>query len=98
MSRVTASPAWRQSRFLSSDTAACALELGRLMPRASMAQAIVLAVYMPPHEPGPGMAQRSMSASSWSPILRAACWPTASKTLTMSRLRLCRQPGRIVPP
>ena len=29
-----------------------------------MAQAMVLAVYMPPQEPGPGMAQRSMSASS----------------------------------
>jgi hypothetical protein len=31
--------------------------LGRLMPSASMALAMVLAVYMPPQEPGPGMAQ-----------------------------------------
>ena len=34
---------------------------GRLMPRASMALAMVLAVYMPPHDPGPGMAHRSIA-------------------------------------
>ena len=95
---ATAAPASWQSRFLSSPTAVCALELGRLMPSASMAEAIVLAVYMPPHEPGPGMAQRSMSASSPSSMVPAACCPTASKTLTMSRFLPRRQPGRIVPP
>jgi hypothetical protein len=36
--------------------ASCALEFGKLMPKASIADAIVLAVYIPPQEPGPGMA------------------------------------------
>ena len=60
--------------------------LGRLMPKASMAQAMVLAVYMPPQEPGPGIAQLSISLSSWSEIFWAACLPTASKTETMSNV------------
>ena len=45
------------------ETASCAELFGRLMPSASMAEAIVLAVYMPPQEPGPGMAVRSTSRS-----------------------------------
>ena len=49
-----------------------------------MALAMVFAVYMPPQEPGPGMAHSSMSASVVSVILPLACWPTASKTVTMS--------------
>ncbi len=35
---------------------------GRLIPRASMAEAIVLAVYMPPQAPAPGQLLRTMSA------------------------------------
>ena len=42
--------------------------LGRLSPIASIAQAIVLAVYIPPHEPGPGIAQRSISPS-WASLI-----------------------------
>ena len=53
----TAAPARWQSSFLALETAFWAELLGRLMPRASMALAMVLAVYMPPQEPGPGMAQ-----------------------------------------
>ena len=34
------------------------------MPIASNADDIVLAVYMPPQEPAPGMAFRSMASSS----------------------------------
>ena len=65
------------------------------MPSASIADAIVFAVYMPAHDPGPGIAVDSTSLSSASPILPDACAPTASNTETMSR---CFGPGTIVPP
>ena len=55
------------------------------MPSASKAELIVLAVYMPPHEPLPGMARRSIWQKSSSLILPAENWPTASNTLTMLR-------------
>ncbi|MNT36877.1 hypothetical protein D3C72_1729870 [compost metagenome] len=55
------------------------------MPSASNALDIVLAVYMPPHEPVPGMARFSISCRSSSLMLPAAFWPTASNTLTMFR-------------
>ena len=70
----------------------CAELLGKLMPSASMALAMVLAVYMPPQEPAPGMAHCSTSMSSLSSILPAACLPTASKTETMSSLRSFYRP------
>ena len=57
----TAFAAFAQSIFLASEMAAWAELFGRLSPRASIAQAMVLAVYMPPQEPGPGMAQLSMA-------------------------------------
>ena len=44
---------------------------GRLMPRASKAELMVLAVYMPPQEPLPGMARRSIWQKSSSLILPA---------------------------
>ena len=46
-------PASLQSDFLSLDTASWLLLPGKLIPKASTADAIVLAVYIPPHEPGP---------------------------------------------
>ena len=49
----------RQSSSLAGEMAFCAELLGRLMPSASMALAMVLAVYMPPQEPAPGMAHCS---------------------------------------
>ena len=55
-----------------------------------MAEAIVLAVYMPAQEPGPGMAVDSTSLSSAALTLPEATPPTASKTDTMSR---CFGPG-----
>ena len=58
---TTAAPASRLSFFLAGLTAAWALLPGKLIPMASMALAMVLAVYMPPQEPGPGMAQLSIS-------------------------------------
>ncbi len=47
---------------------------GSAMPRASMAEAMVLAVYMPPHAPAPGHELRTMSkrvASSMRPEEKA---------------------------
>jgi hypothetical protein len=60
---------------------------GRLMPIASIAADIVLAVYMPPHDPAPGQARRSISSSSPASIRPAPQAPTASKTLTIVRSR-----------
>ena len=97
---TAASPARRQSSFLSSLIAICAELLGRLMPSASIAEAMVLAVYMPPQAPAPGMEQASIVFNPCSSSLPAAYWPTASKTETMSQ-SLCDSgwmPGRIVPP
>ncbi len=92
---MTAAAARRQSSFLCSETASWAELFARLIPSASMAEAIVFAVYMPPQAPGPGMAVCSTSSKSASLILPPECAPTASKTETMSR-RFA--PGRIVPP
>ena len=58
---MTAAPASRQSFVLWEEMAACAELFGRLNPRASMAEAMVFAVYIPPQEPGPGIAQDSTS-------------------------------------
>ncbi|MCY1366523.1 hypothetical protein D9M69_534200 [compost metagenome] len=55
------------------------------MPSASKAELMVLAVYMPPQEPDPGIARISISRNSASLMCPAAFWPTASKTLTMFR-------------
>ena len=55
------------------------------MPSASMAEDMVLAVNMPPHDPAPGQARRSISRRSLSAILPAFNCPTASKTLTIVR-------------
>ena len=90
-----ASPASMQSSFLEDETASFAELLGRLSPKASIADAIVLAVYIPPHAPGPGMAFDSISRSSMSEILPSECAPTASKTEITSVLSF---PGWILPP
>src|SRR5665647_2765983 len=78
---------------------AMVLEKGREMPSASNADDMVLAVYMPPHEPGPGMARRSISSRSSSLRRPAAFSPTASNTLTMLRslpLVMARQNGAAI--
>ncbi len=69
----------------SSCTLAIVLEYGRLRPSASNAELIVLAVYMPPHEPLPGIARRSIWQKSSSLMRPAENSPTASNTLTMLR-------------
>ena len=65
------------------------------MPKASIAEAIVFAVYIPPHDPGPGIADDSISRSSMSEIVPSECLPTASKTETTSVLL---EPGFMLPP
>ena len=62
-------PILLQSSFFSFETASCELLPGRLIPRASIADAIVFAVYMPPHDPGPGRAVFSIAINSSSEIL-----------------------------
>ena len=61
-------PTAKQSFFFSSETASCELLPGKLIPKASIADAIVFAVYIPPHEPGPGSAFFSTAISSSSLI------------------------------
>ena len=70
----------------------------RLIPSASIDDAMVFAVYMPPHEPAPGIAVRSTSLSRALSIFPALYCPTASKTLTISTSCPRHTPGRIVPP
>jgi hypothetical protein len=85
------------SRF-SSSSFAIVDEPGRLIPMASMALLIVFAVYMPPHEPLPGQACRSIWTNSSREMLLALIAPTASKTLTTVRSFPFQWPGLMVPP
>src|ERR1700676_1975396 len=97
-SSTTAAPAEAASASFSFEIADCAELLGRLIPIASIAEAMVFAVYIPPQEPGPGIAHDSTCSSSPSEIFPLEWAPTASKMETISMFRLPRQPGRIVPP
>ena len=58
-SESAAAPARRQSSRFSGPTASCVELFGRLIPRASIADAIVFAVYIPPQEPAPGIEHAS---------------------------------------
>ena len=55
------------------------------MPIASIAEDMVLAVNMPPHEPAPGQARRSTPSMCSLLIFPAVYSPTASKLLTTVR-------------
>ena len=72
--------------------------LGRLIPIASIAEAIVLAVYIPPQEPAPGIDLDSISSNCSSLMLLEARCPTASKIVTISAFLLFTRPGMMVPP
>src|SRR5438552_3448730 len=50
---ISAFPARNASRSFAADTAGLLASKGSDMPIASMAELMVLAVYMPPHEPAP---------------------------------------------
>mmetsp|Transcript_22983 Transcript_22983/g.45235 ORF Transcript_22983/g.45235 Transcript_22983/m.45235 type:complete len:249 (-) Transcript_22983:422-1168(-) len=98
-SSLTAFPTRSHSLTLSADTAGLLDEKGRDMPSASMADAIVLAVYMPPHAPGPGHALHTMSRRSASSIVPAMYCPYDWKAETISRTSPLEDfPGWIVPP
>jgi hypothetical protein len=56
---------------------------GRLRPRASATEAIVLAVYIPPQAPSPGAKAHSMRLASASDMRPALTAPTASKESMM---------------
>ncbi len=71
--------------FFSASSAAMVEEYGSDSPIASMEVDMVFAVYMPPHAPTPGSAQRSMQSKSSLFILPAVKAPTASKGETMVR-------------
>ena len=90
-SAFTASTSTRAACFAEFCVSSCGFaivdEYGRLMPSASKAELIVLAVYMPPHEPLPGIARRSIWQKSSSFMRPAVNSPTASNTLTMLRSR-----------
>mmetsp|Transcript_19236 Transcript_19236/g.59337 ORF Transcript_19236/g.59337 Transcript_19236/m.59337 type:complete len:219 (-) Transcript_19236:664-1320(-) len=68
-------PARRHSSTFSGESAGELDEYGSDMPSASMAVAIVLAVYMPPHAPRPGHAFRTTACRSSSEILPYAYSP-----------------------
>src|ERR1700738_1312875 len=63
-----AGPTARHSAILPSEVAGVEELPGRVMPIASAALAIVLAVYIPPHAPAPGQAWRIISKRVFSSI------------------------------
>src|SRR5699024_11742587 len=70
----------------------------KLMPIASIAEDIVLAVNMPPHDPAPGHAAHSTlcnASLSISPLLYC---PTPSNADTASKSFPSNFPGNMVPP
>jgi len=60
--------------------------------------AIVFAVNIPPQDPAPGQAWRSISSSSASLISPVATEPTPSKTFWMVISRPSCSPGMMDPP
>ena len=83
-------------------TAGGAADPGNDIPIASAADAIVFAVYIPPHAPSPGQIARSIRSTSSSLISPRAHAPTASKASIIVTSRLLPSesvtlPGRIDP-
>ena len=68
------------------------------MPSASNDDDMVLAVYMPPHDPDDGQALRSMPSKSSFDMRPAVNSPTASNADTMVRSLPFQLPGLMVPP
>ena len=64
-----AAPARAHSSRFSDESAGELVEYWREIPRASMAEAMVLAVYIPPHAAGPGQLCWTISRRSASVIL-----------------------------
>ncbi len=70
-----AAPARRHSSALPGSSAGIDELYGSDRPSASIATAIVFAVYMPPHAPAPGQAWRTMSSRCSSVIVPARYSP-----------------------
>ena len=70
----------------------------RPIPRASVKQFILLAVYIPEHEPHVGQALFSNSSTSSRVIVPAAYEPTASNMLESDVLHPLTLPASIGPP
>ena len=81
---ISAIDAFFVSVDLDFETAVCAELFVKDSPIASIAHAIVFAVYIPPQEPGPGIAFFSICISSLSFNSPFAFLPTASNTDTIS--------------
>ncbi len=96
--RITSSPIFSATVPFSSSSAGTIAEPPGLIPIASKAQAIVLAVNWPPQAPAPGLATPSSSCRSSSLISPAAWAPIASKTSRIVTSRSCQRPGAIEPP
>ena len=95
---TTASPVRRARSVRSAETAGADASPGSVMPSASAQADMVLAVYIPAHDPAPGQAARSTASRSASDILPAECSPTASNTSWIVSDRPSACPGRMVPP
>ena len=96
-SRAVCPARYAESSFRLS-TAGIEASPGSDMPSASMAEAMVLAVNSPAHDPSPGHATLSSSFSSASVILPCEWAPTASKTSCTFTSRPWNLPARMVPP
>ena len=94
----TAAPARRHSSALPGSSAGSDELYGSDRPSASIATAIVLAVYMPPHAPAPGHAWRTISMRCSSVMTPAMYSPYDWKAEMMSRGLPSACPARIVPP
>ena len=94
---TTASPERRAKPSRRRSTAGGAAEPGSDMPSASAAEAIVLAVYMPPHAPSPGQIARSIASTSSRVISPRAHAPTASNASMIVTSRSPSRPGSVEP-
>ena len=94
---TTASPERWANTSRRRSTAGGAAEPGSDMPRASATEAIVLAVYMPPHAPSPGQIARSIRSTSSRLILPARQAPTASNASMIVTSRPSTWPGIVDP-
>ena len=79
-----ASPALIDSNFFASPVAGFDELKGKVIPKASIAEAIVFAVYIPPQAPAPGQAFSTIWSNSVSVMVPATLLPQASKAETTS--------------
>ncbi len=92
------SPIRSATPALSESSAGTIAEPPGEIPRASAAQAIVLAVNWPPQAPAPGLATSSSERRSSSVIWPAAWAPMASNRSTIVTSLPRQLPGAIEPP